>query len=70
MYSSLDLAKDLGRKHKSVLRSIRNNKSYWENLLCMGKLKEDTYKDSIERPQKMFVFSREEYDKWIEILNK
>lgn len=69
-YTSLTLAKVLSRKHKSVLRSIRGNKSYWEDILCMGKLKEDTYKDSVGRPQKMFVFSKEEYNKWLEILNK
>ena len=70
MYSSLDLAKDLGRKHKSVLRSIRRNRSYWEDILCMEKLKEDTYKDSLGRDQKVFLFSVGEFDKWLEILNK
>ena len=69
-YTSLTLADVLSRKHKSVLRSIRRNRSYWEDILCMGKLKGDTYKDSLGRDQKLFVFSMKEYDKWLEILDK
>lgn len=69
-YTSLTLANVLSRKHKSVLRSIRRNRSYWEDILCMEKLKEDTYKDSLGRDQKIFLFSVGEFDKWIEILNK
>jgi phage regulator Rha-like protein len=70
MYSSLDLAEALGRKHKSVLRSIRNNKSYWENILDRGTLVEGEYEDSNGRPQKNFILTKEDLEKWFEILNK
>ena len=68
MYSSLDLAEALGRKHKSVLRSIRNNKSYWENILDRGPLVEGEYEDSNGRTQKNFILTGEDLEKWLEIL--
>ena len=68
-FSSLDLAAKLGRKHKSVLRSIRNNKSYWENILDRGNLVEGEYEDSNGRIQKNFLFTEEDYKKWLEILS-
>lgn len=67
-FSSLDLAAKLGRKHKSVLRSIRNNKSYWEDILDRGPLVEGEYEDSNGRTQKNFLFSVDDYEKWLEIL--
>lgn len=67
-YSSLNLAWELGREHKSVLRSIRNSKSYWENILDRGPLVEGKYEDSKGRGQKMFVFTKEDFEKWLEIL--
>lgn len=68
MYSSLDLAEALGRKHKSVLRSIRNNKSYWEDIIDRGPLVEGEYEDSNGRSQKNFILSDDDYEKWLEIL--
>lgn len=67
-FSSLDLAVKLGRKHKSVLRSIRNNKSYWEDIIDRGPLVEGEYEDSNGRTQKNFLFSVDDYEKWLEIL--
>jgi hypothetical protein len=68
MYSSLDLAEALGRKHKSVLRSIRNNKSYWEDIIDRGSLVEGEYEDSNGRTQKNFILTSEDIEKWLEIL--
>lgn len=67
-FSSLDLASKLGRKHKSVLRSIRNNRSYWEDILGRGPLVEGTYEDSLGRTQNNFIFTNEDIKKWLEIL--
>lgn len=67
-FSSLDLANKLGRKHKSVLRSIRNNRSYWEDILDRGPLVERNYRDSNGRLQKNFVFTNEDYENWLKIL--
>lgn len=68
MHSSVNLAWELGREHKSVLRSIRNNKSYWEDILGRGPLVEGTYEDSLGRTQKNFIFTNEDIKKWLEIL--
>lgn len=68
MHSSVNLAWELGREHKSVLRSIRNNKSYWENILDRGPLVEGKYEDSQGRTQKNFIFTKEDFEKWLEIL--
>jgi hypothetical protein len=68
MYSSVNLAWELGREHKSVLRSIRNNKSYWEDILGRGPLVEGEYEDSCGRTQKNFILTSEDIEKWLEIL--